>query len=129
MEPAYLSDRRRLSSTGKKGKRKMRFELQVLPKIIFLAMVAEVMGVVKKKEHYPVIYCEAVRCIAIFGRYVKSRFKRLIFDKNPNQKVRAIRDTDFLGCDMPDSIREIADNWVTFVRLPNPNYSVEIYLI
>ena len=73
------------------------------------------LGVVKNDDHYPVIFCEAVRCVSIFGRYVKSRFKRLIFDKKDGRKAKAVRDTDFLGAKMRSSVREIAENWITFV--------------
>ena len=81
-------------------------------------MVAEVLAVVKNDNQYPVIYCEAVRCVSIFGRYVKSRFKRLIFDKKDGRKAKAVRDTDFLGAKMKSSVREIAENWITFVFIP-----------
>lgn len=81
------------------------------------------MGVVRKLEHYPVIYSETLRVVEIFGRYVKSRFKRLIFDKYQGQRKKAVRDRDFLGAKMLDSVREISENWCTFVRIyfnPNP---------
>ena len=73
------------------------------------------MGVVRQIDHYPVVYAETLRVIEIFGRYVKSRFKRLIFDKYQGRSSKSVRDRDFLGAKMLDSVREISDNWITFV--------------
>ena len=67
-------------------------------------------------SQFPIVYCESLRTIEIFGRYVKSRFKRLIFDKLTGSKSQTVKDSDFLGAKMLDSVREIADNWVTFVN-------------
>ena len=75
------------------------------------------MGVVSQIDHFPVIYCEALRTIEIFAKYVKTRFKNLIFNKYQGKKKKAIREREFLGAKMLDSVREIAENWVTFVSI------------
>jgi hypothetical protein len=51
-----------------------------------------------------------------FARLVKSRFKRLIFE-NSEKNTKKVREGDFLGAKVSDSVLEIAENWNTFVKI------------
>lgn len=72
------------------------------------------MSICVKFKPYSYIYTQVLLVLEAFARLVKSRFKRLIFE-NSDKTVKKVREGDFLGAKVSDSVVEIAENWNTFV--------------
>ena len=78
--------------------------------------VASFLSVCTKLKVYAYTYTQVLAVVETFGKLVKSRFKRLIFEANTETSIKKIKDSDFLGAKVSPAVLEIADNWNTFVR-------------
>lgn len=72
------------------------------------------MSICGRLKSYSYLYVQVVGVLEFFGKLVKSRFKRLIFEVS-EANVKNIKDESFLGCKVSDNVLEICDNWMTFV--------------
>lgn len=82
---------------------------------LFVAcMVASYMSVCLKFKSYSYMYTQVLVVLEAFAKLVKSRFKRLIIENSENPS-RKVKEGDFLGAKVSESVLEIAENWNTFV--------------